>query len=326
MTNDNDDPIIKAGARLDPDAERVLFLIRAAGRPPYDTLTPAEAREASARGRQVVQPDPPQLDEIKDFDIPGPAGAIPARLYRASAANRGATQPVLIYFHGGGWVIGDLDSHDVLCRQLADQSGVVVISVGYRLAPEHRFPAAVDDAFAATQWIAKEAGRLGLDPSRIAVGGDSAGGNLATIAAIMARDQGGPKLAFQLLIYPSTDLSMTQMSHTEHAGQQPLTAAVMTYFRQHYLGNEDLWTDWRASPLSAPSLKKLPPALIITAGHDVLVDEGYDYADRLKVSGVKIEHRHYPGQIHGFITMGRIIREANLAVAQSAAALKAALA
>jgi acetyl esterase len=324
MSNDND-PIVKASTGLDPDAERVLFLIRASGRPPYETLTPVEAREASARGRQVVQPDPPQLAEVKNFEIPGPAGAIRARLYRANAANRGAPQPVLVYFHGGGWVIGDLDSHDVLCRQLAGQSGVTVVSVDYRLAPEHRFPAAVDDAFAATRWIASEAARLGIDPDRIAVGGDSAGGNLAIVTSLMTRDAGAPRIAFQLLIYPATDFSMTQVSYAEHADQMPLTRPVYEWFRRHYLGDMDGTADWRASPLSAPNLEKLPPALMITAGHDVLVDEGFDFADRLKVSGVAIEHRHFPGQIHGFITMGRIIREANLAVTQAASALKTAL-
>ncbi len=226
MTNDNDDPIVKASTGLDPDAERVLFLINAAGRPPYDTLTPVEARAASLRGRAIVQPDAPQLAEVLNLDIPGPAGAIRARLYRANATQSAVLQPALVYFHGGGWVIGDLDSHDVLCRQLAEQSGVVVIAVDYRLAPEHRFPAAVDDAFAATRWIVSKAAQFGIDPDRIAVGGDSAGGNLAIVASLMARDAGAPKIAFQLLIYPATDFSMTQMSYAEHGGQLPLTRPV----------------------------------------------------------------------------------------------------
>lgn len=311
---------------LDPGARLVVELMEKAGRRDFYKMSAEEAREVAAKGRHVVQPDPPVMAAVRTLLIPGPAGDITARQYFPRPPREGRVAPVLVYFHGGGWVIGDLDSHDVLCRQIADRSGVMVISVDYRLAPEHRFPAAVDDAFAATAWIAKNARGLGVDASRIAVGGDSAGGNLATVAALMARDQGGPGIAFQLLIYPSVDMSMTQMSHQEHGDVLPLTTPVMHWFRDHYLGEtpDRHVADWRASPLSA-NLRGLPPAWVVTAGYDVLVDEGLDYVDRLRSAGVACEHTHYPGQIHGFITMGRLIPEANAAVEEAAVALRAAI-
>ena len=310
---------------LDPDCQRVHDLYRLAGRPPLHTLSVADAREAMQRGREILQPDPPAMGEVRNLTCPGPGGPIPLRLYRPPGTAATAKLPVLVYFHGGGWVIGDLDSHDTLARELSVHSGAAVVSVDYRLAPEHRFPAAVDDAFAATRWIAANAATLGVDARRLAVGGDSAGGNLAVVAALMARDAGAPRIGFQLLIYPATDFSHTQISYEENAGVLPLTKPVMAWFCQHYLGDQDGVTDWRASPMSAPSLKKLPPAYVITAGYDVLRDEGQDFADRLESAGVAVARAHYPGQIHGFITMGKIVREANAAVADAAAALRAAL-
>src|SRR5262249_27090428 len=190
---------------LDPDAQRVLDLIRESGRPPYETLTPSEAREFYRAGRRILQPDPPEVAEVRNIKAPGPQSEIPLRLYRGIGTARGAALPALVYFHGGGWVIGDLGTHHGVCRLIANAKRCAVISVDYRLAPEHKFPAAVDDALGATEWIAAHGGALGIDPSRLAVGGDSAGGNLAAAVALAARDRGGPRLRFQLLLYPATD-------------------------------------------------------------------------------------------------------------------------
>lgn len=318
-------------APLDPGARLVVELMEKAGRREFYKMSAKEARLVAAQGRHIVQPDPPVMAAVRTLLIPAASGDIVARQYFPRPPKDGRLDPVLVYFHGGGWVIGDLDSHDVLCRQIADRSGVMVIAVDYRLAPEHRFPAAVDDAFAATAWIAGNARGLGVDASRIAVGGDSAGGNLATVVALMARDAArsgarAPGVAFQLLIYPSVDMSMTQMSHQEHGDVLPLTTPVMHWFRDHYLGEtpDQYVADWRASPLSA-DLKGLPPAWVVTAGYDVLLDEGIDYVDRLRSAGVACAHTHYPGQIHGFITMGRLIPEANAAVEEAAAALRGAV-
>jgi acetyl esterase len=228
---------------------------------------------------------------------------------------------VLVYFHGGGWVIGDLDTHDVLCRQLANGSGCAVVAVHYRLAPEHRFPAAVDDAIAATRWISKHAAELGLDVTRLAVGGDSAGGNLAAVVAIAARDGAGPPIAYQLLIYPATDGRRGMPSHTANGQGYLLTRDTINYFHDHYIEDARLDLDWRVSPLLASDLSRLPPALLLTAGYDPLRDEGLAYAEALTRAGYVCFER----QIHGFITMGRVLDEANTAVALCAAELKRAL-
>lgn len=311
---------------LDPDCVRVHELYKLAGRPPLEQLSPAEAREGMRKSREILQPDPPQMSDVRDLTCPGPAGPIKLRLYRPASAKAGDILPVLVFYHGGGWVIGDLDTHDVLARQLAASSGVAVVAVDYRLAPEHRFPAAVDDSFAATRWVADNGKALGIDPSRLAIGGDSAGGNLAAVVALMARDKGGLVIRYQLLIYPATDTSQTQVSHTENAAVLPLTKQAMDWFWAHYMGGQDGTQDYRASPLMAPSLINLPPAYVITVGYDVLRDEGLDYADKLEAARVGVTRKHYPGQIHGFISMGRIIKDANSAVADAGAALKAALA
>ncbi len=310
---------------LDPDCQRVHELYRLAGRPPLETLSVGEAREAMQRGREILQPDPPEMSEVRALSCLGPGGPIPLRLYRPKSAAPGEKLPALVFYHGGGWVLGDLDTHDTLCRELSAKAGCAVIAVDYRLAPEHRFPAAVNDAFAATAWIANHAADLAIDADRLAVGGDSAGGNLAIVVAVLARDKGGPAISYQLLIYPATDASKTQVSHQENAAILPLTKPVMEWFWAHYMGESDGTTDWRASPLNAGSLINLPPAYVITAGYDVLRDEGLDFADKLEAAGVLVTRKHYPGQIHGFITMGKIIREANAAVADAAAALRVAL-
>jgi acetyl esterase len=315
-----------AEEELHPDAARVCEMIIASGRPPLETLTPAQAREVYTTSRQILQPDPPDVAEMVNLEAPGPAGPIPLRLYRGLGTRKDQRLSALVYFHGGGWVIGDLESHDQACRALANTAECAVLAVHYRLAPEHRFPAAVEDAVAATRWIAGNAAPLGIDATRLAVGGDSAGGNLAAVVSMDARDRDGPPLRLQLLIYPSMDMGMDTPSHFRHADQLPLTRSGMHWFLGHYLRGESDKSDWRASPLRAQSLVNLPPALIITAAFDPLCDEGEAYAKSLANAGVPVTHHRFAGQIHGFLTMGRIIADSGRLIGLSAEALKAAFA
>jgi len=302
-------------ATLDPDAAAVLQAFRDAGRPPYETLTPQEAREYYLAARLVTNPEPPLLASIKSISIPGPAGTIPARVYTPLELRKtDGMSPCLVFFHGGGWVIGDLDSHDVVCRTLAIEGKMIVISVDYRLAPEHKFPAAIDDAIAATRWISDNAMELNIDATRITVGGDSAGGNLSAIVAIDARDNRGPKLNGQLLIYPATDFRMTHPSHSEPETDCLLTHAVMLWFRDHYLNSPGDIDNPRASPARVDNLAHLPPAYVLTAGADPLRDEGNAYAQQLQDAGVAVTYETYPGQFHGFITMGKLLPKANQAL------------
>ncbi len=299
---------------LDPDAAFVFKAFQEAGRPAYETLSPTEARDYYLQARLVTNPEPPELKSVAPLAIPSPRGPIPARIYTPKILNQAnGLAPGLVFFHGGGWVIGDLDTHDVVCRSLADEGGIVVISVDYRLAPEHKFPAAVDDAIAATTWIAAHAGEAGIDGARLVVGGDSAGGNLAAVVAISARDGDGPAIAGQLLIYPATDFAMTHPSHREPETSILLTHSVIRWFRDHYLNDAADVHDWRASPARAPTLNGLPPAYVLTAGADPLRDEGDEYAGRLKQAGVAVTHRTFPGQFHGFFTMGKLLPQANVA-------------
>ncbi len=312
-------------AQLDPDCQRVLDLIREAGRPPYETLTPPEAREFYRAGRRILQPEPPEVSEVRNLKAPGTLGEIPLRLYRGIGTERGATLPGLVYFHGGGWVIGDLDTHDGVCRLIANTAGCAVISVDYRLAPEHKFPAAVDDAVAATEWVAAHATSVGIDANRLAVGGDSAGGNLAAVVALVARDRGGPRLRHQLLIYPATDFVTSDDPHRERFEGFPLNVVTMNWFRDHYLRGVADYGDWRASPLRAKDLRGVPPAYVLTVGFDPLCSEGAAYANRLRDAGVPVQHRHIAEQMHGFFTMGKIIAAAKPATEEAARAVKAAL-
>ena len=311
-------------AVLDPDAAAVFKAFQEAGRPPYETLTPAEARAFYLQGRVVTNPEPPELKSAKPLAIPSPAGAIPARIYTPTKLRQsGGLAPCLVFFHGGGWVIGDLDSHDVVCRKLAHEGELIVISVDYRLAPEHKFPAAVDDAIVATKWIADNARQLGIGAGRLMVGGDSAGGNLAAVVALAARDGNGPEIAGQVLIYPATDFSMKHPSHSEPETSILLTHTVIKWFRDHYLNGLADGQDWRASPALAKTLAGLPPAYVLTAGADPLRDEGDEYAARLKDAGVSVTYKNFPGQFHGFFTMGKLLRQANVAASEIAAWLKA---
>ncbi|MBR0692963.1 alpha/beta hydrolase [Bradyrhizobium lablabi] len=301
---------------LDPDAAAVYKAFQEAGRPAYETLTAPEAREYYRAARLVVNPEPPALQSSKPLAIPAPHGSIPARVYTPKALRKTAgVAPCLVFFHGGGWVIGDLDTHEVVCQKLAHEGELIVISVDYRLAPEHRYPAAVDDAVTATRWIAANASELGIDASRLIVGGDSAGGNLAAVVALIARDGGGPKLAGQLLIYPATDFSRKHPSHREPETSILLTHSVIGWFCDHYLGGADS-TDWRASPARAANFAGLPPAYVLTAGADPLRDEGDEYAKFLNDAGVSVTYRHFAGQFHGFFTMGKLLSQANVAVTE----------
>jgi acetyl esterase len=308
---------------LDPDAAAVYKAFQEAGRPPYETLTPTEARGYYLAARPVTNPEPPELARVEPLPVPAPHGTIPARVYTPTTLRTAnGLAPCLVFFHGGGWVIGDLDSHDVVCRKLAHEGELIVISVDYRLAPEHKYPAAVDDAIAATSWIATNGAKLGIDAARLSVGGDSAGGNLAAVVSLAARDGNGPAISGQVLIYPATDFSRNHPSHREPETSILLTHSVIGWFMNHYLGDADI-NDWRASPARAATLKGLPPAYVLTAGADPLRDEGDEYAARLKDAGVSVTYRHFPGQFHGFFTMGKLLPQANVAASEIGVWLKA---
>jgi acetyl esterase len=311
---------------LDPQARAVLERITRAKLPPYPELGPAAVRELYRETRGRLGAAPPEVAGVESVRAPGPAGAIPIRLYRPLGAGAEERLPALVYFHGGGWTFGDLDTHDVICRELANLARCAVASVDYRLAPEHKFPAAVEDAVAATGWVAREARALGLDPGRIAVGGDSAGGNLAAVVALAARDAGGPALAMQLLIYPATDMAADAPSHREFADGYVLTRDAILWSRANYLRSPDDLADWHASPLRAPDLSRLPPAYVVTCGFDPLRDEGQAYAERLRAAGVPVTYECFEGMVHGFVTMGGAIAAAHHALYRCAQGLRQAFA
>jgi len=303
---------------VDPQMQGVLERTAKAALPPFHTLDAGAARRLYKESRAVLSPPVPEVSEVRDLAASGPAGPIPLRLYRGLGTGAGA--PLLVYFHGGGWTIGDLDTHDIVCRTLANKARCVVIAVDYRMGPEHRFPAAVEDSVAALRWVAGRAAALGGDAARIAVGGDSAGANLATVAAIALRDAGGPPLAFQALVYPATDQRMDSASHARFGEGYLLTRKNMLWFRDNYLDPGD-YDDWRASPLRAADLARLPPAHIITAGYDPLLDEGRAYSDRLVAAGVPVLYECFEGMAHGFITMGGAVAAANHALYRLAQSL-----
>ncbi len=310
---------------LHPEARVLLDLIEKSGLPPIHRVSVEQARAMGRGRREVLQPSPPKVALVRELKVRGPQGATPLRYYRPAGTRSTARLPVLVYFHGGGWVIGDLHTYDTLCRQLANLSGCALVSVGYRLAPEHRYPAAVEDCLAATRWVRAQATRLGLDRERLAVGGDSAGGNLAAVVALEAREAGDLPIALQLLIYPMTDMHCATPSQREHAQGYLLTREGIDYFIGHYIPDRGMWGEWRASPLLHPDLSGLPPALVLTAGFDPLRDEGALYAQRLTAAGVAATYVCFPRQIHGFVLMGRIIDEANTAVALCAGELRRVL-
>jgi acetyl esterase len=295
---------------------QVLLLLEAAARSPLPTLDKVppfvQRRLYSERCRAV---SPKQAPESQTRLLLSPPG-IPIRSYRPASAAKTETLPGLVYFHGGGWTIGDLDTHDLLCRQLANGAHCEVFAVEYRLAPESPFPAAVDDCIAATEFVSKYS-----KSGRIAVGGDSAGGNLAAVVALHARDVRGPQLCFQLLIYPATDQNMESESLERNGRDYLLTRPLMERFRANYLPRAADYADWRASPALAKSHAGLPPAFVLTAGFDPLLDEGRHYAELLARAGVEVAYRDYPDMIHGFILMGGVLDTATQAVAECCAHL-----
>jgi acetyl esterase len=308
---------------LDIDSATLIARLAELGLPRYETLTPDQARSAMDAARRTAAVEPPPVAAVSDLKIVSAHGEILARLYRPLEA-RGRI-PGLVFFHGGGWVLGDLESHDILCRRLANAGECAVLAVDYRLAPENKFPAAVEDAIAAAQWVFANAQTLEIDPERIAVGGDSAGANLAAVFCHVARDEGKPRIRLQLLIYPVVELAFTHSSHQLKEGHLPVLGETMIWFREHYLSKPEQQQDWRASPLLANSFSALPPAYVLTAGYDPLSDEGAAYAGRLEQAGVQVTRRHFPGQIHGFLTMGVGFPTTKLAISEIGQALKQSL-
>jgi acetyl esterase len=309
---------------LDPQMKRILDMIAAAGAPPIREMSPAEARTAFVSRMEFFRRGGvEEVARIENKRIPSPGGEIPIRLYYPRGqAPVGAS----MWFHGGGWVIGDLESHDPICREIANRSGALVVSVDYRLAPEHKFPAAPDDCHAATRWVADNAGTLGYPAGRLAVTGDSAGGNLAAVVALMARDKGGPALRFQLLVYPAFDPAMTTPSHQEFAQDGfVLSRADMVWFWNHYLNGPQDESNPYLNPARAKDLSRLPAALVITAGFDPLRDEGAAYAAMLRQAGVVAKSRQYEGLTHGFFNMASQIDLAKVARDEASAALREAL-
>jgi acetyl esterase len=305
-----------------PQVQTLLDGLAAAGGPALQELEP-EAARAMYRSLASMETKE-EVARVDDRTVPGPAGDIPVRVYTPAEAV-GANHGVLVWLHGGGWVIGDIESADPTCRLLAEQSGCVVVSVEYGLSPEHRAPAPLEDCLAAIAWTAENAELLGADASRLAIGGDSAGGNLAALACIRLRDEFGPEVDFQLLVYPVTDLTRSHPSYDENGEGYFLTADTMRWFVDHHLGGEIDPKDPRVSPLFADSLEGLPKALVITAEYDPLRDEGEAYARRLQEAGVDTELVRYDGQIHGFFAMATLLDDGKAAVAKAAAALRAEL-
>ena len=305
---------------LDPQARAVLDTLDAGALPDLASVPPELMRQGfAALLRESGEPEP--VAKVEDTVFAGPAGEIPVRVYRPDT---GETLPLLVYFHGGGFVICDLETHDGVCRQLANRARCVVVSVDYRLAPEAKFPAAPEDCYAATRFAADHAAELGVDPDRIAVAGDSAGGNLAAVVSLMARARGGPSLRHQLLVYPVTNHDFETSSYRENAEGYLLTRAMMQWFWGHYLEEPEIGANPWASPLREPDLTDLPPATILTAEYDPLRDEGEAYAARLRAAGVPTTLTRYDGMIHGFFGMTAAIDRARDAVDQAALALRGA--
>jgi len=309
--------------KLDPDAQVLHDAMIKANRPAMETLTPVEGRKFMRDLRTALKQAVPPVAEVQELVADGPHGAIPVRLYRSKPRAQGP-QPVVMFFHGGGWVIGDLETHDNLCRSIANAGECAVVSVDYRLAPEHKFPKAADDCWAATRWAHARAGELALDRERMAVAGDSAGGNLATVTAMLAAQSGEVALRYQVLLYPTVDLGFSYGSFKNAGTGFNLTAPAMEWFRDHYLNSPHEVDDWRASPLRSKDIAKLPPAYIATAGCDPLCDEGEAYARLLARHGVPVTFRHFPGQMHGFAGMSGYVKAADEVLADIGAELRKA--
>jgi len=309
---------------LDPQMKIILDAFNAAG-PMFLRAETAEQARAKLRALIEANPTPPPaIYRVEDRHIPGADGQIAARVYTPEGS---PPMGVLVYFHGGGWMLGDLESHDYLCRALANGAGCVVVSIDYRLAPEHVFPAGAEDCYAATKWVAENAAALGADASRLAVGGDSAGGNLAAVVSMMARDRGGPAISFQLLFYPVTDCALDTPSQKEFAADgYALSRADMEWFWKNYLDPSAKKNNSYACPLRAKNLKGLPTALILTASHDPLRDEGERFAERLIAAGVKVTCTRYEGVTHAFVSLADALDKGKEGQRQASDALRAAFA
>lgn len=306
---------------LDLQAQGLLKMAAEQGAPDFADLEPAECRAFFKAFVATVDSPVPADVGIEDRTIAGPGGDLVIRIYQPSGG--AAAKPVLIYYHGGGWVVGGLDEYQGVCANLAAKSGCVVVAVDYRLAPEHKFPAAVDDCYATLEWVAANAGDFGADAARIAVSGDSAGGSLATVIALLARDNNGPKITYQALVYPAVGLDATQFdSYQENAEGYFLTLASMAYFGKHYQPDP---RDMRGSPLNSADVTGLPPACVIVAGYDPLRDEGKAYADKLIAAGVPTVLTEYTGMIHGFISMSGVLDGGKQVLNQVAGAVRDAL-
>ena len=309
---------------LHPQIVLSLKALADANLPAMHTLTPVEARELMTAVTRARGAEGGPIARAEDRVAPGPAGDIPVRVYWP---NEAGPLPIVVYFHGGGHVIGSLETHDAIARNVACESGALVVSVDYRMGPEHRFPAAVEDSWAAVLWAAGAAESLGADAGRIAVCGDSAGGNLAAVVALLARDAGGPAIRLQSLVYPVSDYNLQSDSYHAFAeGYGPLTRRAMEWFRSHYLNGPADAEDWRASPIKAASLAGVAPAHVITASHDVLRDDGVRYAAALQAAGVSVRHTEYAGMIHGFFGMIPAIDDAAAAHREVGAELRRAFA
>ena len=307
---------------LDPQAQKVVDALAALNLKPFRDSSPAEARE-SMRSRTAALGPFEEVPAVADHRVPVTGGEITVRVYKPAGMG---PHPVLVFYHGGGWVIGDLYTHDGICRSLTNAAGCAVVSVDYRLAPESKYPVPVEDSYAGLLWVVANATRLGLDSARIAVGGDSAGGNLAAVMALLARDRRGPRLLLQILVYPVTNHDFGTASYRENGTGFVLTTDDMRWFWRHYLSREEQGREMTASPIRAKSLADLPPALVITAGCDPLRDEGDAYAARLRDAGVAVTLTPYPGMFHGFLRMTRILDQSRVLLDEIAGALKKALA
>ncbi|MEC5399962.1 alpha/beta hydrolase [Uliginosibacterium sp. H1] len=310
---------------LDPRARSLLEMLNRIDAPRLQESPLDAARRNFHKLLFAYREEPQAVESVQDLAMPRRShegGPLLGRLYRP--ASHGDTPlPALLWMHGGGWTLGDVAGYDSLCRRIANDAGCIVLSLDYRLAPENAFPAALDDALFAWRWLQKQAGELGVDALRVAVGGDSAGGNLAAVLCHLLRDAGGQQPCLQWLVYPATDMLSERTSHALYGEGHFLDRASIAWFQHNYLPSESDWRDWRASPIYAPRFDGLPPALLMTAECDPLTDDGVAYLEKLTEAGVATTHLGYAGMIHGFLTMGRILPAAGEALDAAAAALRA---
>ncbi len=309
---------------LDAQVQDFLSRLAAVNLPSFQEQTVAQLRAQMDMSTHFLG-ELPRVAHVEDRKIPAPGGMLRIRIITPQAAGA-SPLPVVVYFHGGGWVLGNIESHEGICRSVANAGGVIVVTVAYRLAPEHRFPAAAEDAYAATLWAAEHAAEFGGDPRRTAVAGDSAGGNLAAVACLMARDRGRPRVDFQVLLYPITDYNLNNKSYIDNADGFFLTRSEMTWYWEHYVEQAEDRLHPHASPSRAADLSRLPPALVITADFDVLRDEGEEYARRLQAAGVAAKLSRYDGMIHGFIRRYPFFDQGKAAIAEIGLELRTALA